>query len=69
MTSDSYTGDPEITATRPANLSLEAGDKADVTITFSPMDVKAFSGRITISSNAKNAPTAAITVQGLGKQP
>ena len=69
MTSVTLSGDPEFTATRPAAMSLDAGEGTDVTVTFSPMDVRNYSGRITIQSNAKNVPTAGITVQGKGEAP
>lgn len=71
LTSVTYQGDPEFTATRPAAMSLGPDAGTDLTITFSPMDARAYSGRIIINSNAKNIATgtAAITVMGLGKQP
>jgi hypothetical protein len=70
MSSVTLQADPEFTATRPSTMTLDGGATTTITISFSPMDVKAFTGgRILISSNAKNAPTAAITVQGVGKAP
>ena len=69
MSSITLSGDPEFTANRPSSMSVDAGEGVDVTVTFSPMDVKTYSGRITIVSNAKNVPTAGITVQGVGEPP
>lgn len=69
LTSVTLSGDPEFTATRPTSMDIAADAGSDVTITFSPMNVGQFSGRITIQSNAKNVPTAGITVMGVGKQP
>lgn len=71
LSSVTYQGDPELTATRPASMSLGPDAGTDVTITFSPMDARAYSGRIVINSNARNISTgtAAISVTGLGKQP
>jgi large repetitive protein len=69
LSSVTLSGDPEFTATRPSSMDIAADAGSDITITFSPMDVRQYSGRITIQSNAKNVPTAGITVMGLGKQP
>jgi hypothetical protein len=69
MSSVTLSGDPEFTATRPASMALDAGEGTDITITFSPMDVRTYSGRITITSNAKNVPTAGISVSGRGEAP
>jgi hypothetical protein len=69
LTSVNLSGDPEFTATRPASMDIAADAGTDITITFSPMDVRNYGGRVTIQSNAKNVPTAGITVMGLGKQP
>jgi hypothetical protein len=69
MSAINLSGDPEFTATRPATMSLDAGEKTDVTITFAPMVVKTYSARVTITSNARNGATVGIPVQGLGKAP
>jgi hypothetical protein len=63
------TGDPEFTATRPSTMSLGAGEKVTVTVTFSPTDVKTYSGQVAISSNATNVPSAGVQVRGVGKAP
>jgi hypothetical protein len=70
LSSVTLQADPEFTANRPMLMSLDAGATTTVTVSFSPMVVKNYTGgRLVISSNAKNAPTAGITVQGVGKAP
>ena len=69
MSAVTITGDPAFTAARPPTMSLDAGARTDVIVTFSPMEARVHTGRVNITSNAQNGATVAITVLGLGKTP
>ncbi|QSQ19900.1 hypothetical protein JY651_32065 [Pyxidicoccus parkwayensis] len=50
-------------------LSLETYKRAFVTVEFRPTDNVAYTGTLTIKSNAANSPEKVITLNGLGVDP
>jgi hypothetical protein len=50
-------------------FSVAAGATHDITVTFTPVAAMAYSGNITVASNAVNLPSATIPVTGTGVAP
>ena len=50
----------------PASITVVAGEKGEVTVTFAPVAEKEYSGTITITSNDPANPEKTVTVAGVG---
>ena len=50
----------------PSKTTLNRGESSYVQLAFTPTQVKAYSGTLTITSNAENKATATVSLQGDG---
>lgn len=69
LTSATLTGDSAFRINGPLSMRITGNKKTFVQVIFTPTDAKSYSGTVTIASNAENAPSATVALQGVGIRP
>ena len=62
-------GDSAFTFEGPLETTLEANDRTFVRVVFRPTEPRVYEGKLTIRSNAANAPSQVIELTGTGVSP
>ena len=69
LSTATLTGDSAFRMTGPLSMRITGNKKTFVQVIFTPAEAKPYSGTVTITSNAENAPTATVALQGVGIRP
>lgn len=62
----SYSGDDAFTIEGPARSEVPGKQHTFVRVLFAPLEARPYSGVMTLTSNAENAPTKTIAISGRG---